>query len=316
MQICVKWSGKEFVCGLPEEAKVDDLKRSIEKETLVHPKRQKLLNLKLGGKMASDDVLLTDLKLKPNFRVMMMGTPEAAIENLEMEAKFAPEIQDDFDVGVDEPVEIKDRHENLVKLRRRVDKNEVKILNSPRQGKKLLVLDIDYTLFDHRSPAENSLQLMRPFLHEFLAASYAMYDIIIWSATGMKWVELKMEELGVLSNTSYKVVTLLDHSAMITVNNEKYGLFDCKPLAFIWMKFPEFYNENNTIMFDDLRRNFVMNPQNGLQIRPFRQAHLNWSTDKELVHLTQYLMAIGELEDMSKLNHKHWESYMRERRRE
>eukprot|EP00976_Prorocentrum_cordatum_P070772 1180061-Prorocentrum_minimum.AAC.1 len=38
-------------------------------------------------------------------------------------------------------------------------------------------------------------------------------------------------------------------------------LFDCKPLAFIWEKFPEFYSEKNTIMFDDLRRNFVMNPQ-------------------------------------------------------
>lgn len=28
----------------------------------------------------------------------------------------------------------------------------------------------------------------------------------------------------------------------------RYGVFDCKPLAFIWAKFPEFYNESNTIM--------------------------------------------------------------------
>lgn len=71
---------------------------------------------------------------------------------------------------------------------------------------KLLVLDIDYTLFDHRSPAENPLELMRPCrfintqlqkflfnsslmqdicadLHEFLSAVYSEYDIIIWSAT-------------------------------------------------------------------------------------------------------------------------------------
>ena len=38
----------------------------------------------------------------------------------------------------------------------------MKVLNPPRPGKKLLVLDIDYTLFDHRTPAENPLQLMRP----------------------------------------------------------------------------------------------------------------------------------------------------------
>ena len=75
------------------------------------------------------------------------------------------------------------------------------------------MLDIDYTLFDHRSTAENPLELMRPCkltivalvlttfvsfvfgvvtmflllfcvdLHEFLTAVYAEYDIMIWSAT-------------------------------------------------------------------------------------------------------------------------------------
>lgn len=95
-------------------------------------------------------------------------TPEEAIESLKVEAEEAPEIVDDFDVGVDEPVDIKDRDENLMKLRKRVEKKEVKVLNAPRAGKKLLVLDIDYTLFDHRSPAETPAQLMRPHLHEFL----------------------------------------------------------------------------------------------------------------------------------------------------
>ena len=98
----------------------------------------------------------------------MRRTPEEAIESLKVEAEEAPEIVDDFDVGVDEPVDMKDRDENLAKLRKRVEKKEVKVLNAPRVGKKLLVLDIDYTLFDHRSPAETPAQLMRPHLHEFL----------------------------------------------------------------------------------------------------------------------------------------------------
>ena len=34
-------------------------------------------------------------------------------------------------------------------------------------------------------------------------------------------------------------------------------------------------------MFDDL-----MNPQNGLMIRPFKKAHLNRNSDQELVKLT------------------------------
>jgi ubiquitin-like domain-containing CTD phosphatase 1 len=56
-----------------------------------------------------------------------------------------------------------------------------------------------------------------------LAASYAMYDIIIWSATDMKWVEVKMGELGCLSNPNYKITCMLDHGSMITVNTDKYG---------------------------------------------------------------------------------------------
>jgi hypothetical protein len=99
---------------------------------------------------------------------MACRTPEEAIETLKVEAEHAPEIVDDFDVGVDEPVDVKDREENLAKLRKRVEKKQVQVLNAPRAGKKLLVLDIDYTLFDHRSPAETPAQLMRPHLHEFL----------------------------------------------------------------------------------------------------------------------------------------------------
>lgn len=47
------------------------------------------------------------------------------------------------------------------------------------------------------------------------------------------------------------------------------GVFDCKPLPVLWGHFPE-YTAHNTIMFDDLRRNYVFNPQNGLVIRPYK----------------------------------------------
>ncbi|KAF3772709.1 Ubiquitin-like domain-containing CTD phosphatase, partial [Nymphaea thermarum] len=187
---------------------------------------------------------------------------------------------------------------------------QIELLNPCREGKKLLVLDIDYTLFDHRSTAENPLELMRPYLHEFLSAAYAEYDIMIWSATSMRWVELKMGQLGVLNNPNYKIAALLDHMAMITVQSDTHGIFDCKPLGLIWALFPEYYNSKNSIMFDDLRRNFVMNPQNGLVIKPFRKAHLNRKNDDELVRLTQYLLAIAELEDLSQLDHGKWESFI------
>jgi len=38
-----------------------------------------------------------------------------------------------------------------------------------------------------------------------------------------------------------------------------------KPLGVIWGKFPQ-WSRTNTVMVDDLRRNFIMNPENGLKV--------------------------------------------------
>eukprot|EP00882_Tetradesmus_deserticola_P016514 GHRQ01017644.1.p3 GENE.GHRQ01017644.1~~GHRQ01017644.1.p3 ORF type:complete len:149 (+),score=76.05 GHRQ01017644.1:845-1291(+) len=124
---------------------------------------------------------------------MMMGQPEALIQQAHAQALAAPEVQDDFDIGAEDEaaLQVKDKPEVQEKLRRRISSTEVKILNPPRPGKKCLVLDIDYTLFDLNSSAERPDELARPYLHEFLAACYEFYDIIIWSATNMKWVEVR-----------------------------------------------------------------------------------------------------------------------------
>lgn len=86
--------------------------------------------------------------------------------------------------------------------------------------------------------------------------------------------------------------------------------FDCKPLPVLWAKYPGIYTKYNTIMFDDLRRNYVFNKQNGLVIRPFKRAHMNRHTDNELLYLTQYLLAIAPLSSLRHLRHSQWESYI------
>lgn len=60
----------------------------------------------------------------------------------------------------------------LAKIDKRVKEYKINEFCPPRTGKKLLVLDIDYTLFDHRSVAETGAELMRPYLHEFLTSAY------------------------------------------------------------------------------------------------------------------------------------------------
>ncbi|XP_011028306.1 PREDICTED: ubiquitin-like domain-containing CTD phosphatase [Populus euphratica] len=304
--LTVKWSGKEYTVRVCGNDSVAELKRSICELTNVLPKRQKLLYPKIGNKLADESVLLSQLPIKSSLKMTMIGTVE---DDIIVDQVDSPEIVDDFELGQDEAVDIKDKEVNKQKLRKRIDQFKIELKNPCRPGKKLLVLDIDYTLFDHRSTAENPLELMRPYLHEFLTAVYAEYDIMIWSATSMKWVELKMGQLGVLNNPNYKITALLDHLAMITVQSDSRGIFDCKPLGLIWAKFPEFYSSKNTIMFDDLRRNFVMNPRNGLVIKPFKKAHANRDNDQELVKLTQYLLAIAELDDLSVLDHKNWEFF-------
>jgi ubiquitin-like domain-containing CTD phosphatase 1 len=53
-----------------------------------------------------------------------------------------------------------------------------------------------------------------------------------------------------------------------------------------------------------------MNKQQGLVIRPFKKAHLTRHTDRELYHLTKYLVKIARLEKLSHLNHRRWEEYV------
>lgn len=308
MKVIIKWSGKEYEIELTENDSVEDLKCAIQKETGVRPERQKLLNLKYKGKAAEDALKLSQIKLKNGFKIMMMGSLEEDIAEASTTPENLPEVVNDLDIE-DEEVAVENHDIYLGKVERRVKEYKIKILNEPRPDKKLLVLDIDYTLFDHRSVAETGAELMRPYLHEFLKSAYEDYDIVIWSATGMKWIEEKMKLLGVTTNPDYKITFYLDSLAMISVHTPKYGVINVKPLGVIWGKFKQ-YDPTNTIMFDDIRRNFIMNPKNGLRIRPFRQAHFNRATDKELLYLSKYLKDLAlYCRDFSSVNHRHWESY-------
>ncbi|XP_067928631.1 ubiquitin-like domain-containing CTD phosphatase 1 [Watersipora subatra] len=315
--ILVKWSGNEYVVkDISVDASVQELKEKLFQQTGVKPERQKLLGLKCKGKPAADSNRISETNAsKAGTKIMMMGTKEVDIETIKPPENL-PEVVDDFDIGEEEEVAVENREEYLAKIERRVKEYKIEHINEPRVGKHLLVLDIDYTLFDHRSVAETGAELMRPYLHEFLCDAYADYDIVIWSATNMKWIKAKMRELGVETNPNYKITFYMCSLAMITVHTQQYGVVEVKPLGVVWGKYPH-WSPKNTIMFDDIRRNFIMNPQSGLKIRPFKKAHFNRDTDREMVHLSQYLKDIATLDDFTILNHRKWERYKpRKRQRE
>jgi len=283
----------------------------------VEAKRQKLIGV---PPKATDEAKLAELALKP--KLMLVGTPSAALAEAaaaEAAGLAASEAIDDDLFDLDEPL-LRKVHENseyLAKVAARAASYAPRRIFTPREGKKLLVLDVDYTLFDHRSPAENAAQLARPHLHEFLERAYRHYDIAIWSATSMRWVALKMQELGCLSEPGrFRLLALYDHGAMITVTAEQYGVIDVKPLGVLWAHFEQ-YGPHNTIMFDDLSRNFLMNPQTGLKIRPCRGMTVaaNREADHELRALAEYLELIAPLDDFRSLDHRRWEQYVARARR-
>lgn len=61
------------------------------------------------------------------------------------------------------------------------------------------------------------------------------YDIVIWSATDMRWIERKMAVLNVANNAAYKIMFYLDNAAMITVHTPKYGVVSVSKYNIIYV---------------------------------------------------------------------------------
>jgi ubiquitin-like domain-containing CTD phosphatase 1 len=108
-----------------------------------------------------------------------------------------------------------------------------------------------------------------------------------------------------------------DAGAMITLHDDKYGTLNVKPLGVIWGQSSQ-WGPHNTLMLDDLSRNFLMNPQSGLKIRPCRHMTVesHRMADRELLRLGRYLRLLATIDDFRTLDHKQWEAFVKARRDE
>ncbi|KAG0256790.1 hypothetical protein DFQ27_005495 [Actinomortierella ambigua] len=311
--LCMKVSrgGKKFPFEVDLDYTIGDLKNKLMELTNVQPKRQKLMLVK--GKLPDDNVVLAALSLKDNQTFLMMGTPEA---NVFKKPEVMPEVYNDLEEDYVPDDETFANHSlNQKNLKKTIEKCEINVMNPLRPGKKLLVLDLDYTLIDCKVLGVHpTFEVIRPGLHEFMTICYEYYDIVIWSQTSWRALEAKVTTLGLLTHENYKVSFVMDITSMFSVTSQRDGKpfkHQVKALDIIWSKFPVF-SAKNTIHVDDLSRNFAMNPRSGLKISAFKNGPVARQTDRELLHLAEYLANIALNDDFQQLDHKHWKKHRRQ----
>ncbi len=153
ISIVVKWQGKEIeLSGLEGVTSVGEMKQQLEERTFVRKENQKLMGLKCkaGGTQMNDSTVLSEIVLKPNMKVMMMGTPDAEIEKANTRPEDLPDVIDDFDIPTMEDLPTDRREEFLAKIEKRVKDYKVEVLNAPDANKKLLGSDLWWPKMDKR----------------------------------------------------------------------------------------------------------------------------------------------------------------------
>ncbi|KDN45936.1 HAD-superfamily subfamily IIID h protein [Tilletiaria anomala UBC 951] len=308
---------------------VSDLKAILFSLTDVPAERQKLIGL-TKGKLPSDDTLIGQLAFPPSsvkgktaeglkeVSMILVGTPKAltfkdigkadeALEDL-----IQGEAADLDPKAVDEQLLPHRNPKYIAKVEMIIKRfSDFPLITPPRPGKKLLVLDLDYTLVDTdrllHSPGP-AMESARPGMHDFLATVYPYYDLVCWSQTSWRWVDAKLTELHMLSDPRYKLSWVLDKTTMPSVET-KGKKHHVKPLELIWRRFgPEQYSPKNTLHIDDLSKNFAMNPGNGLKIKPYKNSpHM----DSELVAIGKYCLQLAHpsVEDFTKIDHRSWKHF-------
>ncbi|KAM9957526.1 hypothetical protein ACTFIR_009633 [Dictyostelium discoideum] len=314
--IKTKWNGKEYKVLISKSSTVFDLKRQLETMTNVLSKRQKILGLS-KGKQPTDEMIIESLSIQDNHSIIMMGTPESnIIADVPKTSGDTDEVFNDFEFDyIPDSDEISHIEKNKNQLLAMIERsNDISLINDPRPNKKLLVLDLDHTILDFKDQDVENMK--RPHLEEFLVQSYQHYDIGIWSQTSWKWIEIKLTELGLLTNPRFKICFVMDQTLMFkvttyrTINGKERTKIkhNVKALEVIWkhQHLGKFFSMKNTLHVDDLSKNFAMNPKNGVHVPPFKIKDAKKYGDNVLFHLTKYLKSISNEEDITLIDHKEW----------
>merc|ERR1712228_344269 len=226
-----KWNKKEYGVYFDHLTSIADLKEQLEDETNVRKEKIKLVGLKYkkefknaqNGNKISDNSLVHHLQCKSKKGFIMIGTLDKnAFKDSDVENCSVPFVLDDFDFNysVNQQKMIEIQKENYQKLEKVIAATTINNIVKPRKGKKLLCLDIDYTIFDIGSKTESWSTLKRPYTEYLMEHCYKYYDICIWSQTSWRWIEIKLTEMNMLFNSKYKITFVLDKKAMFTIKSQ------------------------------------------------------------------------------------------------
>ncbi|CEM01776.1 unnamed protein product [Vitrella brassicaformis CCMP3155] len=309
--IIAKWGSREVELSFTptdfETFTVSDLKGKISEELTIPMDRQKLLGVtNCNGKAPQDGDLLSSLSFKktsPKLSFMLMGTPLAQTFIDPSKRDDLPEVVNDLAwdyVPTENNISEIRNDIHLSRLHKAIEKTTITLIQPFRPKRKLLVLDLDYTVFDCKGDPRAIQDAKRPFLDHFMETVYAHYDIAVWSQTEWKWVEMKCTELGFLTSPKYAVNFVLD-------SRQKDGTsrtHEVKALEIIWAKFPDTWGPHNTLHVDDLSRNFAMNPKNGIKVSSYKMSKRG--SDTELYQLSAYLAHVASMPDVSSIDHSKW----------
>lgn|SRR5690606_8133778 len=156
--LIAKYKGKQIPIELSSKSTILDLKRKIAEICNILPKRQKIMGL-TKTKITSDSTTLEELKVAHNATFLLVGTEESQVRQVRTEPKNLPHVVNDFDYFPQEE-HVKMTREIVEKLKKKVDTVHVHLITKPREGKKLCVIDIDYTIFDCKTRTGNVMGKM------------------------------------------------------------------------------------------------------------------------------------------------------------
>ncbi|KAG6330807.1 hypothetical protein ID866_8284 [Astraeus odoratus] len=148
IRLSFSWAGKTYSLALAESDRVYDLKVALLNLTNVPPERQKILGL-VKGRLPPDEGKISDLNITPGKNFILIGTPAGDEIKDPSRLESLPDVVNDLDVDFTENPQAAARYKNdprnIRKIREATAKLQINIIHPLREGKRLLVLDLDYS---------------------------------------------------------------------------------------------------------------------------------------------------------------------------